>query len=44
MSQESKYKESKDSYKSHLSNTHVVEYDSDSSNGEDKEVYTAEFV
>ena len=28
----------------HRSNTHIVEYDSNSSNDEDKEVYTAEFV
>ena len=28
----------------HRSNTHIVEYDSDSSADEDNEVYTAEFV
>ena len=44
MSQETKFKNSKDAYKPHRSNTHVVEYDSDSSSDEDKEVYTAEFV
>ena len=44
MSQETKFKNSKDAYKPHRSNTHVVEYDSNSSSDEDKEVYTAEFV
>ena len=44
MSQEAKFKNSKDAYKPHCSNTHVVEYDSDSSSDEDKEVYTAEFI
>ena len=44
MSQVTKFKNSKDAYKPHRSNTHVVEYDSDSSSDEDKEVYTAEFV
>ena len=44
MSQETKFKSSKDAYKPHRSNTHVVEYDSDSSSDEDREVYTAEFV
>ena len=44
MSQETKYENSKDAYKPHRSNTHVVEYDSDSSSDEDKEVYIAEFV
>ena len=44
MSQETKFKNSKYAYKPHRSNTHVVEYDSDSSSDEDKEVYTAEFV
>ena len=38
------FKNSKDAYKPHRSNTHVVEYNSDSSSDEDKEVYTAEFV
>jgi hypothetical protein len=42
MSQETKFKNSKDAYKPHRSNTHVVEYDSDSSSDEDKEVYTAD--
>ena len=41
---EYKIKNSKDAYKPHRSNTHVVEYDSDSSADEDNEVYTAEFV
>ena len=44
MSQETKFKNSKDAYKPHRSNTHVVEYDSDSLSDEDKEVYTTEFV
>ena len=44
LSQETKFKKEKDTYKSHHSNTHVVEYDSDSSDDEDKEVYAAEFV
>ena len=44
MNQEYKIKNSKDAYKSHRSNTHVVEYDSDSLSDEDNEVYTAEFV
>ena len=44
MNQEYKIRNSKDAYKPHRSNTHVVEYDSESSNNEDNEVYTAEFV
>jgi len=44
LNQETKFKKEKDTYKSHRSNTHIVEYDSDSSNDEDKEVYAAEFV
>ena len=44
LSQETKFKKEKDTYKSHHSNTHIVEYDSDSSDDEDKEVYAAEFV
>ena len=44
MNLEYKIKKSKDTYKPHRSNTHVVEYDSDSSADEDNEVYTAEFV
>ena len=39
MSQE--FKNSKDAYKPHRSNTHVVENDSDSSSDDDKEVYAA---
>ena len=42
LSQETKLK--KNTNKPHRSNTHVVEYDSDPSNDEDKEVYAAEFV
>jgi len=41
---EFKYKNSKDSFKPHWSNTHVVENDSDCSDDEDKGVYAAEFV
>jgi hypothetical protein len=41
MNQEYKIKNSKDAYKPHQSNTHVVEYDFDSSANEDNEVYTA---
>ena len=44
LSQETKFKKEKDTYKSHRSNTHIVEYDSDSLDDEDKEVYAAEFV
>ena len=44
LSQETKFKKEKDTYKSHRSNTHIVEYDSDSSDDEDKEIYAAEFV
>ena len=44
LSQETRFQKEKDTYKSHHSNTHVVEYDSDSSDDEDKEVYAAEFV
>ena len=39
LSQETKFKKEKDTYKSHHLNTHIVEYDSDSSYDEDKEVY-----
>ena len=41
---EFKFKNSKDSFKPHRSNTHVVENDSDCSDDEEKEVYAAEFV
>jgi len=44
LSQETRFQKEKDTYKSHRSNTHVVEYDSDSSDDEDKEAYAAEFV
>ena len=44
LSQETKFRKEKDTYKSHCSNTHIVEYDSDSSDDEDKAVYAAEFV
>ena len=38
------FKKEKDTYKSHHSDMHIVEYDSDSSDDEDKEVYATEFV
>ena len=41
---EFKYKNSKDSFKPHRSNTHVVENDSDYSDDEEKGIYAAEFV
>ena len=41
---EFRLQETKDSYKTHWSNTHVVDHDSGSSNGEEKEVYATEFV
>ena len=44
MNLEYKIKNSKDPYKPHWSNPHVVEYDSDSWADENNEVYTAEFV
>ena len=44
LGQETKFKKKKYTYKSHCSNTHIVEYDSDSSDDEDKEVYATEFV
>ena len=44
LGQEIKFKKKKDTYKSHRSNTHIVEYDSDSSDDEDKKVYATEFV
>jgi hypothetical protein len=34
----------KDNFKSCRSNVHIIDYDSDSSNDSDKEVYAAEFV
>ena len=44
MNQEYKFKDSKDAYKTHHPNTHVVECDSDASDDENSEVCTAEFV
>ena len=41
---EFKYKNSKDTFKPHRSNTHVLDHDSDSSNDDSKEVYAAKFV
>jgi hypothetical protein len=34
----------KDGCKSHHSNVHLIDYDSDSSSDSDKEVYVAEFI
>jgi len=39
-----KLKNAKYTYKTHRSNTHVVDHDSDNSGGEEKEVYSAEFA
>ena len=44
LGQEAKFKKEKYTYKSHHSNTHIVEYDSDSSDDEDKEIHATEFV
>ena len=44
LGQEAKFKKEKDTYKSNRSNTHIVEYDSDSPDNDDKEVYATEFV
>ena len=44
LGQETKFKKAKDTYKSHRLNTHIVEYDSNPSDDEDKEVYATEFV
>ena len=44
LSQEARFRKEKDTYKSHRSNTHFVEYDSDLSDDEDKEFYATEFV
>ena len=41
LNQEYKFKNSKDAHKSHRSNTHVIDSDSDSSSDENKEIYTA---
>ena len=41
---EFRLKEAKDTYKTHRSNTHFVDHDSNSSDDEEKEVYAAEFV
>ena len=41
---EFRLKEAEDTYKTHQSNTHFVDHDSDSSDDESKEVYAAEFV
>ena len=44
LSQETKFRKEKHTYKSHRSNTHFVEYDSNSSDDEDKEVCATEFI
>ena len=44
LGQEAKFRKEKDTYKSHRSNTHILEYDSNSLDNEDKEVYATEFV
>ena len=41
---EFKFKNGKDTYKPHRSNTHVVDHDSVSSDDEEKGVYATEFV
>jgi len=41
---EFRLKEAKDTYKTHRSNTHVVDHDSDNLDDEEKVVYAAEFV
>jgi len=41
---EFRLKEAKDTYKTHQSNTHVVDHDSDNLDDEEKVVYAAEFV
>ena len=43
LGQEVKFKKEKGTYMSHRSNTHIVEYDSNSSDGEDKEVLLSLF-
>jgi hypothetical protein len=44
LNQELKFENAKDTYKTHWSNTHIVDCESDSSDDEEKEVYTIEFV
>jgi hypothetical protein len=41
---ENQMNKEKDNFKSRRSNVHIIDYDSDSSNDNDKEVYAAEFV
>jgi hypothetical protein len=41
---ENRMNKEKDNFKSRRSNVHIIDYDSDSSNNSDKEVYAAEFV
>jgi hypothetical protein len=41
---ENRMNKEKDNFKSHRSNVHIIDYDSNSSNDSDKEVYAAEFV
>ena len=44
LNQEYKFKNAEDTYKTHCSNTHVIEYESNTSDDEEKEVYAIEFV
>jgi hypothetical protein len=41
---ENRMNKDKDNFKSHRSNVHIIDYDSDSSNDSDNEVYATEFV
>jgi hypothetical protein len=41
---ENRMNKEKDNFKSRRSNVHIIDYDSDSSNDSDKEVYAADFV
>jgi hypothetical protein len=44
LGQEYKFKNAKESHKTHLSNVHIVDCESDISDDEEKDVYVAEFV
>jgi hypothetical protein len=41
---ENRMNKEKDNFKSRRSNVHIIDYDSDSSNDNDKEIYVAEFI
>jgi hypothetical protein len=41
---ENQMNKEKDTFKSHSSNVHLIDYDSDSLSNSDKEVYAAEFI